>query len=162
LGVYALPDALNLAREQNLDLVEVAPTASPPVCRLLDYGRYRYKQAKRERQARKAQRITLLKELRLRLKINEHDIQSKTRLAEKFLGAGDRVKFNLIFRGREVTHPQLGQHLLEKVARSLKDTATVEKPPSLEGRNMTLILAPLHGKASKDSKKVERAVDAKT
>lgn len=147
-----------MARERNLDLVEVAPTASPPVCRLLDYGRFRYEQAKKEREARKGQKITLLKELRLHPKIGVHDVEFKTRLAERFLGEGDKVKLTMVFRGREMAHLQLGQQLLERIARSLKGRGVVEKAPLLEGRNMTLIVAPVQ---SKGAKKTGSPVDAK-
>jgi len=147
-----------MARERNLDLVEVAPTASPPVCRLMDYGRFRYEQAKKEREARKGQKITLLKELRLHPKIGVHDVEFKTRLAERFLGEGDKVKLTMVFRGREMAHLQLGQQLLERVARSLKGRGVVEKAPLLEGRNMTLIVAPVQ---SKGAKKTGSPVDAK-
>lgn len=147
-----------MARERNLDLVEVAPTASPPVCRLLDYGRFRYEQAKKEREARKGQKFTLLKELRLRPKIGQHDVQFKIRLAERFLGDGDKVKLTMVFRGREMAHIQLGQALLERIAQTLKGMGMVEKAPILEGRSMSLIMAPLQGKGAK---KVESPVDAK-
>lgn len=138
--------------------MEVAPTASPPVCRMMDFGRFRYEQAKKEREARKGQKITLLKELRLHPKIGDHDIQFKTRLAERFLGEGDKVKLTMVFRGREMAHLQLGQALLERVARTLKGRGVVEKTPVLEGRNMTLIMAPLQGKVAK---KTGSPVDAK-
>ena len=143
-----ISQALQIARERNADLVEVAPTAVPPVCRLLDYGRFKYEQTKREREARKNQKVVLLKEVRLRPKIDEHDISFKTKLVEKFLSEGDKVKITVIFRGRELAHPQLGKELLEKVASTLKGTAVVEKAPSMEGRNMTMILA---GPSSKKS-----------
>lgn len=158
MGRFSLDEALKLARERNLDLVEVAPTASPPVCRLLDYGRFRYEQAKKEREARKGQKLSLLKELRLHPKIGDHDIQFKTRLAERFLGEGDKVKLTMVFRGREMAHLQLGQKLLERVASTLKARGVVEKAPILEGRHMTLIVAPLQ---SKGAKKAGSPVDAK-
>ncbi len=158
MGKHTLDEALRMARERNLDLVEVAPTASPPVCRLLDYGRFRYEQAKKEREARKGQKLTLLKELRLHPKIGVHDVQFKTRLAERFLGEGDKVKLTMVFRGREMAHLQLGQELLERIARTLKSRGVVEKAPLLEGRNMTLIMAPLQGKVAK---KTGNPVDAK-
>lgn len=147
-----------MARERNLDLVEVAPTANPPVCRLLDYGRFRYEQAKKEREARKGQKTSLLKELRLHPKIGSHDVQFKTRLAERFLGEGDKVKLTMVFRGREMAHLHLGQELLERIALTLKGRGVVEKAPMLEGRYMTLIMSPLQ---SRGSKKTGSMVDAK-
>lgn len=158
MGRYTVEEALRVARERNVDLVEVAPTASPPVCRLLDYGRFRYEQAKKEREARRGQKITLLKELRLRPKIGDHDVQFKTRLAERFLGEGDKVKLTMVFRGREMAHLQLGQKLLERIAGTLKGRGVVEKAPMLEGRSMSLIMAPLQAKVAK---KAESSVDAK-
>ncbi|MBI3976943.1 MAG: translation initiation factor IF-3 [Chloroflexi bacterium] len=142
LGIMSLPQALAVARERNADLVEVAPTAAPPVCRILDYGKYKYELTKKEREARKHQKTVLLKEIRLRPKIDEHDVEFKTRQIQKFLTDGDKVKISVIFRGRELTHPQLGRALLEKMAGDLRSLAVVEKPPAIEGRNMTLILAP--------------------
>ena len=149
LGVVSLSEALQIARERNTDLVEVAPTAVPPVCRLLDYGKFKYEQTKREREARRHQKVVLLKEIRLRPKIDEHDIGFKMRMAQRFLQEGSKVKFTVIFRGREVTHPQLGRQVLEKVTSQLRDVATVEKPLAMEGRNLTLILAPL-GKSARE------------
>lgn len=132
--------ALQLAREQNLDLVEVAPTATPPVCRILDYGKFRYEQAKRDRESRKSQKTSELREVRMRPRIEEHDIEFKTRLIRKLLSQGDKVKVTVIFRGREITHPELGRAVLREMAEVLADEVTVEKPPSLEGRNMSMIL----------------------
>mgnify|MGYP005863224861 CR=1 FL=1 len=141
LGVLPTSQALQIARERNADLVEVAPTAVPPVCRLLDYGRFKYEQTKREREARKNQKVVLLKEIRLRPKIDEHDINFKTKLIGRFLSEGDKVKITVVFRGRELAHTQLGKELLEKIANALKGVANVEKAPSMEGRNMTMILS---------------------
>lgn len=155
LGVLPLNQALQIARERNADLVEVAPTAVPPVCRLLDYGRFKYEQTKREREARKNQKVVLLKEVRLRPKIDDHDVNFKTKLIEKFLSEGDKVKITVVFRGRELAHPQLGKELLDSIANALKGKVTVEKAPSMEGRNMTMILA---GAASKRSAPASTAV----
>ena len=150
LGVMPTYQALEKARELNLDLVEVAPTAVPPVCRLLDYGRFKYEQTKKEREARKHQVKTELKEIRLRPKISEHDFQTRARRAAKFLEDGDKVKVTVQFRGRELAHPQLGRELLEEMADQLKDLAVVERAPMVEGKSMFLILA--RGKAPTPSR----------
>ncbi|MBI2849378.1 MAG: translation initiation factor IF-3 [Chloroflexi bacterium] len=156
LGVLPMSKALQLARERNLDLVEVAATADPPVCRLLDYGRVRYENIKKEREARKHQKGGLLKEVRIRPKIGEHDMQLKTRMAERFLAEGDKVKVTVVFRGRELAYPQRGQELLTKIMSQLKGSAIIERSPLVEGRNITIILAP--SKVSKERKeKVEEA-----
>lgn len=152
LGIMPLREALNMAREQNSDLVEVAPTASPPVCRLMDYGRFRYEQTKKEREARKSQKHSVLREIRLRPKIDQHDMDFKTRAVEKLLTEGDKVKISVVFRGREVTHPQLGRDILQKVIGAVKDVAAMEKPPSMEGRAMTVILAPISSRQAKSTK----------
>lgn len=134
--------ALQDARERNLDLVEVAPTASPPVCRLMDYARWKYEQAKKEREARKNQKSVLIKEVRFRPKIDDHDIDFKVKQIIRFLGEGDKVKANVLFRGREMAHPQIAKQLLDGVLAQVKQFATVEKPASMEGRSMSMILAP--------------------
>jgi translation initiation factor IF-3 len=149
LGVMPLMQALDQARDSGADLVEVAPTAVPPVCRILDYGKFKYEQAKKEREAKKHQHNVLLREIRIRPKIDDHDIDFKTRTAEKLIKEGDKVKITVMFRGREVTHPQLGKELLDRVYDRLKDIAGVEKAASMEGRHMTMILAPGHAKAPK-------------
>jgi translation initiation factor IF-3 len=136
-------DALRLARERSLDLVEVAPTADPPVCRLLDYGKFMYEQQKKQREAKKHQRNSELKEVRFRPKIDDHDIDFKTKQALRFLKEGDKVKMTVVFRGREITHPEIGRKVLDQVLTHIEGLAVVEKPAALEGRNMTLILAPL-------------------
>lgn len=136
-----LSQALAVARERSLDLVEVAPNAVPPVCRIMDYGRFKYEQTKKEREARKHQKITLLKEVRVRPKIDEHDLEFKTRNIQRFLEEGDKVKVTLMFKGREMAHPQLGREVLEEITERLKGIAVVERPPLLEGRAMTMILA---------------------
>jgi translation initiation factor IF-3 len=152
LGVIPMYQALNLARERGLDLVEVAPTAVPPVCRILDYGKFKYEQSKKEREARKHQHNVLLREIRMRPKIDDHDIDFKTRTVEKLLKDGDKVKVTIMFRGRELTHPQIGRGLLERVYEKVKDIAAVEKPASLEGRNMTMILTPGAAKPAKEQR----------
>jgi len=138
-----LAQARETARKSNLDLVEVAPTAVPPVCRLLDYGKYKYEQAKKERGDRRSQKISLLREVRLRPKIGDHDFQAKARSAKKLLSEGDKLKVTILFRGREVTHPELGFRLLQRMTKELEGMASMERQPVMEGRRMTIILSPL-------------------
>ncbi len=142
LGIVATDEARSLASERGLDLVEVAPGARPPVCRLMDYGKFKYEQARKAREAKKKQHIIHVKEVKLRPKIEEHDIDFKLRHARKFLEEGHKVKFTLMFRGREVTHPELGARVLERVLTELEDIAGVESNISHEGRTMTMLLAP--------------------
>jgi translation initiation factor IF-3 len=145
LGVLPTLEALRIARERNLDLVEVAPTAVPPVCRLIDYGKFKYEQTKKEREARKNQKVVLLKEVRLTPKTDEHDIEFKSRTIQRFLEDGDKVKVTVRFKGREMAHPQLGRQVLDAIASNLRSAATVERTPLIEGRTMTMILSPAHG-----------------
>jgi len=142
LGIVPLKQALDVARKHNFDLVEVAPTAAPPVCRLLDYGKYKYEQEKREREARKNQRVSLLRQVRLRPKIDSHDFEAKARLVKKLLGEGDKVRVTVMFRGREVTHPEIGWRLLQRMSESLNDVSSMESQPSMDNRNMNMILSP--------------------
>ena len=145
LGIMPLPQALEIARKRNFDLVEVAPTATPPVCRLLDYGKYKYEQAKKEREVRRSQKVALLREVRFRPKIGEHDFEAKIRSVKKLLGGGDKVKITVMFRGREITHPDIAWRLLQKLVESLKGVASIEKQPSMEGRRMIMVLSPVVG-----------------
>ncbi len=131
-----------MARQRDVDLVEVAAQASPPVARLMDFGRFKYEQSKKEREARKHQQNVQLREVRMKPKIDDHDIDFKTRTAAKLLKEGDKVKVTVMFRGREITHPQIGKALIDRVVKSLEHIATVEKEATLEGRHMTVILAP--------------------
>ena len=140
LGIMPLTQALETARRYNLDLVEVAPIAVPPVCRLLDYGKYSYEQAKKEREARKSQRVSLLREIRLRPKIGNHDFEAKARSVRKLLDGGDKVKITIMFRGREITHPEIGRKLLERMSESLKGLASLDGQPSMLGKRMSMIL----------------------
>ncbi|WP_242946648.1 MULTISPECIES: translation initiation factor IF-3 [Carboxydocella] len=142
LGIMPIKDALRIAAERNLDLVEVAPTAKPPVCRIMDYGKYRYEQSKREKEARKKQKVISVKEIKLRPSIEQHDFEVKANHVLRFLKDGDKVKATIMFRGREITHPELGQQLLERLADYVRDYAVVERAPKVEGRNMIMILAP--------------------
>lgn len=140
LGVVPTIEALGIARAKGVDLVEVAPTAVPPVCRLLDYGRFKYEQEKKEREARKNQKAVLMKEVRLRPKTDEHDVSFKSKQIERFVEEGDKVKVTLRFRGREMVHPNVGRALLEEVAERVKAVAMVERMPLMEGNTMTMIL----------------------
>lgn len=142
LGVMSIDQALAIAQERDTDMVEVAPDAKPPVCRLMDYGKFLYETQKREREARKTQAKVEIKEIRLRPKISEHDINYRLRDARKFLERGAKVKIRLRFRGREVTHPEVATELMNRVAEELSDVAIVEKRPSREGMTMLMILAP--------------------
>ncbi|MDD5094870.1 MAG: translation initiation factor IF-3 [Dehalococcoidia bacterium] len=155
LGVMPLVDARRLADERSLDLVEVAPGSDPPVCRLLDFGKFRYAQAKKERQASKAQRSTGgLREIRMRPKIGQHDIEFKVRAIKKLLEEGNKVKVLVIFRGREIAHPNLGKEILDGVLETLGDSAKVERALGMEGRSMTVILS--SGKQAKVEPKGEK------
>ena len=142
LGVLPTRDALAKARELGLDLVEVSPTARPPVCKIMDFGKYKYEQAKKARQSRKRQHQVIVKEIKLRPKIETHDYDFKKKHIVEFLEAGDKVKITLQFRGREMAHASLGRKLLEQLADDLKDVAKVEAPPRQEGRTMILMLTP--------------------
>ncbi|WP_207641003.1 translation initiation factor IF-3 [Desulfofalx alkaliphila] len=142
LGIMPVRDALRIAEERNLDLVEVAPQGKPPVCRLMDYGKHKYEQSKREKETRKKQRIINVKEVKMRPNIDEHDYQVKFRNAVRFLKDGDKVKATIMFRGREIVHNPKGQAILERMANELSELSVIERRPKLEGRNMIMILAP--------------------
>lgn len=141
LGVLLVKEALRIAQDKELDLVEVAPTAKPPVCKIMDYGKHRYEQSKREREARKRQKIVDVKEIRLTPKIGAHDLQVKVKSTLKFLNEGDKVKASVRFRGREIVHAELGRNLLLQLYEAVKEKATLEREPRIEGRNMIMILA---------------------
>jgi translation initiation factor IF-3 len=142
LGIMITRDALALARERGVDLIEVSPNAAPPVCRLSDYGRLKYEQAKKDKETRKKSHSMELKEVKLRPKIEEHDYQTKFRTAERLLMGGDKVKVTIMFRGREVTYAQHGRRLLDRVAADSSKVAIVEREARLEGRNMFMIISP--------------------
>lgn len=142
MGILSVKEALRLAQEKNLDLVEVAPSAKPPVCRIQDYGKFKYQQAKREKEARKKQKIISVKEVKLRPNIEDNDFNTKLKNAVRFLKDGDKVKATIMFRGREMSHPELGKVLLDKLAEQVRDISNVEKPAKLEGKNMIMILTP--------------------
>ncbi len=146
LGIMSANDALNLAEERNLDLVKIAPLSKPPVCKIMDYGKYRFEQAKREKEARKNQHIVDIKEVRLSLNIDTHDFNTKLNNALKFIKHGDKVKVSIRFRGREMGHPEIGLETMKRFADACSETAVIEKPAKLEGRNMLMFLAPKSNK----------------
>lgn len=142
LGIFSIRDALALAEERGFDLVEVSPATDPPVCKLMDYGRYKYEQAKKDKDSKVKRRSLDLKEVKLRPKIDEHDFQVKRVTAERILKGGDKVKVTLMFRGREVVYTKLGEKLMQRLADELAPLCLVERAPKLEGRNMIMILSP--------------------
>lgn len=142
LGVMALDDALQMAYDEDLDLVEVAPNARPTVCRIMDYGKYKYEQAKKEREARRHQKVITIKEVKMRPNIDEHDFQVKLRNAIRFLDEGAKVKCSIMFRGREIVHRDKGREVLQRLAEDVGDLAVIERHPSMEGRNMVMIMSP--------------------
>ena len=149
LGVMPTVEALALAQEKGLDLVEVAPTAAPPVCRILDYGQYKYELQKRDREAKRKQKSQTFKEIRLRVKIDVNDLRTKARRAAEFLDEGDRVKVTVQFRGREMTHANLGRDLLVRASEMLVEHGTIERQPLMEGRNLYIVMAPLEKRTEK-------------
>jgi len=140
IGIVPLREALNAAREQRLDLVEVAPNADPPVCRIMDHGKYIYERAKREREARKAQKTVEVKEIRVRPKTDDYHLGFKVKRAREWLLDGAKVKVRILFRGREITHPEIGRSILREIAEELSDIAEVEQKPGMEGRTMLMVL----------------------
>ena len=141
-GIIATKEALRMASEKNLDLVLIAPTAKPPVCKIIDYGKYKFEAAKREKEARKNQKIVSIKEVRLSANIDAHDFETKLGHAKKFLAAGDKVKVSIRFRGREITHSSLGANVMKDFAAQLEEFGAMEKSPKLEGRSMTMFISP--------------------
>jgi translation initiation factor IF-3 len=141
IGVMPPQRALEIARERNLDLVEISPNANPPVTKLMDYGRYKYEQAKKENEARKNQKIITLKEIRLSPRTDEHDVEVKTRKIQEFLAEGDRVRVSVKFRGAEMRHPDIGRRLLDGIVEALKGIAVMERPPVMEGKMMSMIVS---------------------
>lgn len=142
LGIMQTRDALRLAMESQLDLVEVAPTAKPPVCRIMDFGKFKYEQQKRDKEVKKKQKVVTLKEVKLRPNIEDHDYSVKFKNALRFIADGDKVKVTIMFRGRELSHPELGRQILTRMAQELKDSVIIEREPKLEGKNMIMIVAP--------------------
>lgn len=142
IGILTPEEALQEAMARNLDLVEVSPNAQPPVCRIMDYGKFKYEQSKREREARRNQKVVNIKEIRMRPKIDDHDLAVKVRAARKFLESGDKVKVSVRFRGREIVHQDLAKAKLMNLSEQLAELGTIERAPYLEGRQMVMILAP--------------------
>ena len=158
-------EALRLAQDSELDLVEVAPMARPPVCKLMDYGKFKYEAAQKAREARRNQALTVIKEMRLRLKIDPHDYETKKGHVERFLRSGDKVKITVMFRGREQSRPELGYRLLQRLGEDVRDLGFVESAPKQDGRNMIMVLAPHKNaadlkKAAKDAPEAAAAPDA--
>jgi translation initiation factor IF-3 len=147
-GVMPVFEALRMAQERGVDLVEVAPTAVPPVCRLLDYGKFRFEQDKKEREARKNQKVALLKEVRMGPATDDHDLEFKAKAIQKFIEEGDKVKVTVRFRGRQMAHPQLGRQVLDSIAQKLTGVASVERMPLVEGRTMSMIMTAPTGRAA--------------
>ncbi len=144
LGVVPVREALAMARERNLDLVKIAPQAKPPVCKILNYGKYRFEQIKREKEAKKKQKVIDIKEVRLSPNIEEHDLQTKLKNAVKFLKNGDKVKVSVRFRGRELSRTEIGREVLDDFTKGIAEVGDVEKPPKMEGRSMVMFLMPKH------------------
>ncbi len=142
VGIMPLADALRLAESRMLDLVEVSPTARPPVCRIMDYGKYKYEQAKKAQEARKKQTTVHVKEIKMRPKTDEHDFDFKLRNVKRFLEEGSKAKITVVFRGRELAHPEFGRRMLDRVTAELKDVATIEQMPRMEGKTLSMIVAP--------------------
>ena len=142
LGIMSAKDALKLAEEAGVDLVKIAPTANPPVCRIVDYGKYKYEQLRKEKEAKKKQKVVEVKEIRLSPNIDTNDLNTKMNAARKFLAKGDKVKVTLRFRGREMGHPEIGLETMKRFADACSEVAVIEKPAKLEGRNMLMFLAP--------------------
>ena len=144
LGVVPVKEALAMARERNLDLVKIAPQAKPPVCKILNYGKYRFEQIKREKEAKKKQKVIDIKDVRLSPNIEEHDLQTKQKNAVKFLKNGDKVKVSVRFRGRELSRTEIGREVLDDFTKGIAEVGDVEKPPKMEGRSMVMFLMPKH------------------
>ncbi|HET8654218.1 MAG TPA: translation initiation factor IF-3 [Longimicrobiaceae bacterium] len=143
LGILPIERALEIAEQSNLDLVEVAPMARPPVCRIMDYGKFRYEEQRKAREARKKQHQVQIKEVKMRPGIEEHDFDFKIRHARRFLEEGNKVKLTMMFRGRQMAHPELGREVLDRVVQEIADVGKVESNPTMEGRSMTMVLAPV-------------------
>ncbi|MCI7511307.1 MAG: translation initiation factor IF-3 [Firmicutes bacterium] len=153
LGIMSAEEALKIAEEKELDLVKISPMAKPPVCKIMDYGKYRFEQAKREKEAKKNQRVMEVKEIRMSPSIGENDLQTKLKAALKFLADGDRVKVSIRFRGREMAHTNIGEQILRDFADKCSELANLDKQPKLEGRNMSMFLSPKSAQAVKKAQK---------
>ena len=144
VGIMPLAEALRLAESQELDLVEVSPTARPPVCRIMDYGKYKYEQSKKAQEARKKQTVVSIKEVKMRPKTDEHDFDFKLKNVKRFLEEGNKTKITVVFRGREMAHPEFGRRMLDRVTNELQGLAVIEQSPRMEGRAISMIVAPKH------------------
>ena len=153
LGIMSAEEALKIAEEKELDLVKISPMAKPPVCKIMDYGKFRFEQAKREKEAKKNQRVMEVKEIRMSPSIGENDLQTKLKAALKFLADGDRVKVSIRFRGREMAHTNIGEQILRDFADKCSELANLDKQPKLEGRNMSMFLSPKSAQAVKKAQK---------
>ena len=160
LGVMPTQKALELAEERGLDLAKIQPTAKPPVCKLMDYDKYRYEQSKRERENRKNQRVVAIKEVQLSATIEENDVLTKAKMATRFLEDGDKVKVSIRFRGRQITHSEIGMKVMQDFAQRCASVSSVERRPMMDGRHMIMILAPKAAKASFAEKKAAREKSA--
>lgn len=164
LGIMSAEEALKIAEEKELDLVKISPQAKPPVCKIMDYGKFRFEQAKREKEAKKNQRVMEVKEIRMSPGIGDNDLNTKLKSAQKFLADGDRVKVSIRFRGREMAHTNIGEQILREFAQKCGEVANLDKEPKLEGRNMSMFLSPKSAaaikKAQKEKKKAEEAAKA--
>lgn len=154
LGVKTLKEALEIAESDGLDVVEVAPDSDPPVCKIMDYAKYRYDQEQKAKRAKKHQSLIVIKEMKMRPKIDQHDYETKKRHVVRFLEHGDKVKITIMFRGREMVHPEIGQEILEKLAEDVQEIAGVESPPKQDGRNMIMVLAPVKAPVIKETKEL--------
>lgn len=161
LGIFATSDALRVADEQGLDLVEVAPNADPPVCRVMDYGKWKYEEDIKAKKARKNQTMVQVKEMKFRPKVDKHDYETKKRHVVRFLDAGAKVKITIMFRGREMVHAERGLAILERLAEELREMAIIENEPKLEGRNMFMLLAPVKPKEPKKEESAEEPDEAR-
>ncbi|HEX5616444.1 MAG TPA: translation initiation factor IF-3 [Acidimicrobiia bacterium] len=152
LGIRPLPEALTAARESGLDLVEVAANADPPVCRIMDFGKWKYEQDQRRKESRKKASNVVIKEMKFRPKIDEHDYETKMKHVERFLAEGSKVKLTIMFRGREMAHPEIGRRILERVAERVNELAAIEAAPRQDGRNMTMVLNPIRKPGTKPAR----------
>jgi translation initiation factor IF-3 len=159
VGVVSIGEALRLAQDSELDLVEVAPMAKPPVAKLMDYGKFKYESAQKAREARRNQALTVIKEMRLRLKIDPHDYETKKGHVERFLRSGDKVKITVMFRGREQSRPEMGYRLLQRLAADVQELGVVESNPKQDGRNMVMVIAPHRNQAATDAGRRQAKAD---
>jgi translation initiation factor IF-3 len=162
LGIMPPPQALAIARQKGLDLVEISPTAMPPVCRIMDFGKYQYQEQKRSREAKKHQKVIEVKEIKFRPKVDEHDYQFKKKHIERFLAEGDKVKATIFFRGREMAHPEIGRRILERLIGELADVAMAETSPRMEGNQMHTILSQKAGRKAPPKPRPQEAAAAAT